>query len=214
MINKPKRFPLQVDAESKTKHYIDMRNLRRCVLPNHGLHHGLQGSLCFGISPSFLPDLTVCWAVSLTFSHSHLVLLWSLPVPKCHHRGALDITHGLSFGQQQVCLGLSWSWLWRPTDATPAARPLPTALPSIAMQTAKHKPKLRNGLPKVTNYIFGWGKQKIKNTAVQNASLSVHNLNLCCCIKESRVWVLSSVRTGQILATLIPILNVKKAIAK
>lgn len=57
-------------------------------LLHHGLHHGLQGNLCSGISnisPSFNTDLGVCRVISLIFSHCSFTdaVQHFLPFPKC-----------------------------------------------------------------------------------------------------------------------------------
>jgi len=68
-------FPrLQVDICS-TMH---LHGLQGDSLPHHGLLHRLQGNLCSGTwstsSPSFFTDLGFCRVVSLTYSHSSLLL--------------------------------------------------------------------------------------------------------------------------------------------
>ena len=94
---------------------VDLRGLQGDSLPHHGLHHRLQGNLCSGawsISPSSFPDLGVCRAVShLHFlCHSFSAAFFS-PSEIRHHRGATSIADGLSFDQQQICLGAGWNLL-------------------------------------------------------------------------------------------------------
>jgi len=71
---------LQVDICST----MDLHGLQGYNLPHHGLHHGLQGNLCFGTwitsSSSFFTDLGVCRVVSLTCSYSSLPLQMPLHV--------------------------------------------------------------------------------------------------------------------------------------
>jgi len=65
---------LQVDISST----VDLHRLQQDSLPHHGLHHGLQGTLCSGVShassPSFFTGLGVCRVASDIFS----LLSWLL----------------------------------------------------------------------------------------------------------------------------------------
>ena len=58
---------------------VDLRGLQGDSLPQHGLHHGLQGNLCSGTwstsSSSFLTNLVVSRVVSLTYFHSTVVIV-------------------------------------------------------------------------------------------------------------------------------------------
>ena len=67
---------------------MGLHGLQGHSLPHHGLHHGLQENLCSSAwsssSPSFFTELGVCRVVSLTCSHSFLLVAWRQLVASSH----------------------------------------------------------------------------------------------------------------------------------